>query len=270
MITRRFFLSACIAGLPAVGGLAAVVEASQSVVLNSALQIDKPPYAYFDEDVMAMRGVYVDLLDLLDDPGIGTFLHHGFPWARAQSMVEAGSADVFCCPVTEERLSYAYFTATPIAQLATRRIFFARENPKAAAISAAGTVEDYFEFTTVDLIGDSRAEEIWRVHPNRTLVAETDTLISMLRSGHADFALAEPLTLKFKMRERGIEGSLSDISGNHFCGLRPETVHFGLRKTFPGAQALIARIDENIRTNLSSDLRQRIMAKYLKKIGSRV
>jgi|GEM_PF-1127164 len=270
MITRRFFLSSCIAGLPAMTAFPAGAAESRPMVLNSALQIDTPPYAYLDKNVMAMRGVLIDLLNMLDDPSVGTFLHRGYPWARVQSMVAAGAADVFCCQVTDERLSYAYFALTPIAAYAPRRIFFARNNPNAAAIAAARSIEDLYKFTTVDLIGDDRAEEIWRAHPHRTLVSETGSVIEMLRAGHADYALADPLTLKFKMREFGYEDNFASVSGSHICGLRPERIHFGLRKTFPDAQAVIAKVDERIRTKLSSDLHQRIMARYVTKIGSRV
>lgn len=270
MITRRFFISACIAGLPAMKAFPAGAAAGHSPVLNSALQIDTPPYAYLDKNVMAMRGVLIDLLNMLDDPCIGSFLHHGYPWARAQSMVAAGAADVFCCQVTDERLSYACFAPTPIAAYAPRRIFFANNNPNVAAITAAGSIEDLYEFTTVDLIGDSRADEIWRGHPNRTLVAETKSVISMLEAGHVDFALADPHTMQFKMRELGYEGRLSSVAGSHIFDQRPETIHFGLRKTFPGARAVINKVDERIRTTLSFDLHQRIMARYVSKIGSRV
>lgn len=270
MITRRSFLSACIAGLPAMKAFPAGAVASRPPKLNSALQIDTPPYAYLDKNVMAMRGVLIDLLDMLDDPCIGAFQHRGYPWARAQSMVAAGAADVFCCQVTEERLAYACFAPSPMAAFAPRRIFFARDNPKAAAISAARSIEDLHKFTTVDLIGDSRADEIWRGHPHRTLVSETRSVIAMLRACHADFALADPLTLQFNMKEFGFEDTLESVSGSHICGLRPESIHFGLRKTFPDAEALIAKVDEKIRTKLSSDLHQRIMARYVTKIGSRV
>jgi ABC-type amino acid transport substrate-binding protein len=269
MITRRFFISACTAGLPAMKVFPSWAEASRSPVLNSALQIDTPPYAYLDKNVMAMRGVLVDLLNMLDDPFIGSFLHRGYPWARAQSLVATGAADVFCCQITEERLSYACFAPTPIASYAPRRIFFAKDNPNAAAISAAGSIEELYKFTTVDLIGDSRADEIWRGHPGRTLVAERESVISMLRTGHVDFALADPLIMQFKMRELGHEGILSSVAGNHICGRRPERIHFGLRKTFPGAQALIEKVDEKIRTRLSFDLHQQIMARHVSKPASR-
>ncbi|MGX1500106.1 ABC-type amino acid transport substrate-binding protein [Labrenzia sp. MBR-25] len=266
MITRRFFLSACIAGLPTMKVVPAMAKAGQPAVLNSALQIDAPPYAYLDKNVMAMRGVLIDLLNILDDPRIGSFLHRGYPWARAQSMVAAGAADVFCCQVTDERHSYAYFAPTPIAVYASRRLFFSKDNPNAGAISMARSIEDLYGFTTVDLIGDSRADEIWRSHPNRTLVAETESVISMLRARHADFALADPLTIQFKMRELGYQETLSSASGSHICGQHPEGIHFGLRKTFPDAQALVEKVDEKIRTTLSSNLRQQVMARYVTKI----
>ena len=269
MITRRFFLSACIAGLPAMKPLAAAAEASRRLVLKSALQLDTPPYAYLDESAMTMRGALIDLLNLLDEPSIGAFLHRGYPLARVQSMVAAGTADVFCCQMTEERLSYACFAPTPIAHLARPRIFFTRDNPNAAAIAAAKSVGELYRFKTVDLIGDSRAEEIFSRHPHRTMVSETRSVVSMLRTGHADFALADPLTLQIKLRELGVQDDISSVSGSHLCGLHPEPIHFGLRKSFPGADLLVAEVDEKIRTRLNANLRQQIMARYVAQPGSR-
>jgi hypothetical protein len=39
---------------------------------------------------------------------------------------------------------------------------------------------------------------------------------------------------------------------------------FGLRKTYPDAQAIVARVEEAIRTELTPDLHDQVIARYTK------
>ncbi|MDN3721941.1 transporter substrate-binding domain-containing protein [Roseibium salinum] len=204
--------------------------------MRGAHRHDIAPYAYFDETTGTMRGILVDLVNVLDGTGPYTITHNGFPWARAQSMVAAGSADAFCCQATAEREAFAYFAPTPICSLAPARIFFAEGNPNADAIRAARSREDLFRFKTAGLIGDSRDDAIWRHHPQRMLVSDTGAISRMLATGHADFVLAEPIVMQFKLQELGLLGKVMSIPGEYLTDAQETQVRFWPAQDLPRRQ----------------------------------
>ncbi len=258
MITRRSFLATC-ATFAATGAHAGPCW---NHVLRHAHHADSPPYAFPDGQTGIMRGILVDLLDALAEFGGFRIDHAGYPLARAQNLVSVGAADIFCLPASAQRMAYAYFAPTPIMTTMQEKIFFASTNPNSSALAAAGTTEELYRFTTVSLIGDERADTIWRDHPRRTLVSELETMINMMVFGHADFVLADPVIMNFKLREMGLATRVRSLAGRIPARVRPEPIRLGLRKSFPDAETIVDLFDQDIRKHITPSLYRQVTARY--------
>jgi polar amino acid transport system substrate-binding protein len=190
--------------------------------------------------------------------------HNGYPWERAQRLVAIGIADALCCPITEKRSEYVYFAPTAVTPLAEAALFVAVDNPRADALRAVRTKEELYEFSAVDFIGNSSGEHIWKHHPNRTTVYKIDQILKMLQFGRADFYYADPFVTRYKMRELGILDRFFSIPADFVTKGHRGSMHFALRKTYPDAQAIVAQVDEAIRTSLTDDRRNQVIARYTK------
>lgn len=258
MITRRSFL-ASLATLAASGANAGPCW---NRVFRHAHHDDNPPYAFFDRHAGRMRGILVDLLDVLADHGDFTIDHEGYPLARAQNLVSAGVADIFCMPVSARRSTYVHFIPTPIVTTMRDDIYFAAANPNAGALAAIGSIKDLYRFKTVSLIGDDRADAVWRGHPERTLVSEFETMVNMMVFGHADFVLADPVVMDFKLREMRLATQVRSLSGSHIAQAQPVSIRLGLRKSFPDAPAIVEHLDRDIRKHITPSLYRQVIARY--------
>jgi len=93
------------------------------------------PLSFVDQG--ALRGILVDVLEtvLVGRLGIPT-RHEGFPWPRAQRLVEAGERDAICTIATPERLAYAEAISEPVVSVPTC-IFVRADNPRADEFARA-------------------------------------------------------------------------------------------------------------------------------------
>ncbi len=262
MLSRRTFLSTLAAGLCNLSASSAFAGRRERVVLRAAYQEDAPPYSFLDPNTNTMQGILVDLMNTLAEAGNFDIEHTGYPWARAQKMLAAGREDVFFCPATDDRWGYALFAPTPVTTLAPAEIFFAADNPNVDKIRAARRKEDLYRLSTVDYIGNSAADAIWQHHPQRTLVSEIDTILAMLLNGHADFYLADPFVTRFKMQKLGLLPKFSSVSGTCVTSQQKDRMQFGLRRSFPNAEAVISQIDRAIRGCIGDEFHTRIVARY--------
>ncbi len=240
-----------------------LAAAFNQVTLRGVYHQDLAPYSYLDPKTGKMAGILVDLMEALTDAANITVSHTGYPWARAQSMVASTSADALICPVTSERMEYAVFAPTPLTTLAPAEIFFDVENPNALAIKATKRKEDLYRFATVDYIGNSTGDTIWRDHPQRIRVSDIDTTIAMLYKGRADFILADPVVTRTKLRELGLLSSFMSVPAGYVTGSHGNKMQFGLRKSFPGAYEIVERVDRIIASCINKDMQRQTLARHI-------
>ena len=75
----------------------------------------------FRQDDGAMHGILIDLLDEVLVQRMKIPLEHkGYPWARAQFMVESGLSDALCATPTPARLKYAIASQEAVLKLPWR------------------------------------------------------------------------------------------------------------------------------------------------------
>lgn len=89
-----------------------------------------------------LKGLLVDILDeVIARQMLVPCAHEGFPWARAQSLVEQGQKDAICTIATPERLAYAVAADEPVV-VAPTCIFVRSDNPRVRELEAVRTLAE--------------------------------------------------------------------------------------------------------------------------------
>lgn len=125
--------------------------AAAAALPRIASAADKPPLrmAYFEtysplsfRDGEKMRGIIIDVLDEVIGKRLGVAIEHtGFPWVRAQAMVQQGEYDGICTIATPARLEYAVAASEPVV-IAPTRIFVRGDHPKLAELRKVGSLDE--------------------------------------------------------------------------------------------------------------------------------
>lgn len=258
MISRRLFLCA----LPGLLLSSQRVLAGQLKTIRLVYHHNVPPYSYQSRG--RVNGILIDLIDELTPQLNTTFSHQSYPWKRAQLLVERGKADAFCCPVTAAREEYALFAPTPITTLHESALFFDPNSPNAARIKAAERIEDLYALKAATFLGNSSHDEIWKDHPKVIQVPEVEQILHMLLRGRFDFYFADPIVTRYLMRQEGIEGQLEGISVGHI--LKQDKIvqmRFGLRRSYPEAEKVVAAIDSAIKQTITPEVHHSIVNQYI-------
>jgi len=121
---RRQFLLATMA---AIGCAEPLLCAASAPAIRMAYYENYPPFSVRDADGR-MVGALIDGVEIVGRIANLVFEHQGYPWARAQAMVESGALDGFCTTNIPTRRAYADFCSTPI--LIERFGVFHRANDK--------------------------------------------------------------------------------------------------------------------------------------------
>ena len=121
-------------GLSAMG-LGASIPAWAGADFRMAYFETYSPLSFVDHG--ALRGILVDVLGTVLDKRLSIHCQHeGYPWPRAQRMVEMGEQDAICTIATPERLAYAEAVAEPVVSMPTC-IFVRANTPRAEQFSRA-------------------------------------------------------------------------------------------------------------------------------------
>ena len=133
-------------------GLSATALASAWPAQAAPAPEDPFRTAYFETyrplsfvDGGAMRGILVDVLEEVLGRRLGLRCEHeGYPWLRAQRLVEVGQRDAICTIATPERLAYAVAASEPVITAPTC-IFVRGDNPRAATFAQARNLDELRE-----------------------------------------------------------------------------------------------------------------------------
>lgn len=135
-----------------------------------------------------MHGILVDIIDEAIQTRLGIQLRHeGYPWARAQALVEGGVADAFITVPTEKRSAYTEVGQEPILQF---KLFIAttKDNPNLEQLKKVTTIEELKPFRLVDYHGNGFAQKKLQGF-NVEWVPEIPAVYPFLAAGKADVML---------------------------------------------------------------------------------
>lgn len=108
-----------------------------------------------------MRGILVDLLEELLGRRLGLATEHqGYPWLRAQSLVETGQRDAICTVPTQARLAYAEASVEPVL-IAPIKLFVRADHTRRAELATVRSVAQLraLDLTVLSYVGNGWAQE---------------------------------------------------------------------------------------------------------------
>jgi polar amino acid transport system substrate-binding protein len=186
----------------------------------------------------AGNGISVECLDAVAKRA-GIITHREiWPWQRAQAMVEQGVADLFVTVPTAERKAYAIFAEHPLFQAETV-VLYNKTGPLADRIAAARALDDLKGIAFVAYLGSGWTNEAL-AGQQVTWVNDRPTVMSMIAAGHADASLSDNLLSHSIIDAAGLGDK---IATHRIDSPHPHYYYIGIRRSLPGAEALLARFD---------------------------
>ena len=169
---------------------------------------DFAPYSWSDNGTM--RGILIDILEEVLEQRLAITTHHqGYPWARAQSMVEEGIADAFVTAATEQRRSYTHIGEETVVSLEVK-LFTYRNNPNIPQLLQVKTLDDLKGFQIVDYIGNGWAQKALK-KLNVTWVPTLDQSFTLLHAGRVDAIVSNAHIANFHIDRLGYKPHIIEI-----------------------------------------------------------
>lgn len=251
---RRGFLQA----VTLAACLPRLVRAGEAAPLRMVYFDTYPPFSYREGG--QWRGILVDLVREALEQGLGLPVEHlGYPWRRAQLMVQGGQADGFLTVPTAERRVYAEFTQAPLYQ-ARAAIVYSKRSRLAARFSQVRILADLLEVPHGNYFGNGWAAQNLKAYD----VEWSPTLEIVLRKlaqQRREVCVDNFPSLYHAVRSSRLRGELV-VKPLPDLGF-PFPMHIGLRRRLAGLEELMARLDA---WNAGQDAQaraQRVNARYL-------
>ncbi len=168
-----------------------------------------------------MRGMLIDIVDEAAGKRLGIpVAHTGYPWKRAQYMVEHGMADAFITMPTQERRGYTDIGEEPILVFPLN-IVTRKDHPRSVEMKVITSVNQLQGYKIADYLGNGWAR--------RNLTGmdvewfqDIDKIFTFLISGRGDLVVASKRTI-YEMHRQGfntvlkvLPNPLSSVSF-HLC-----------------------------------------------------
>ena len=250
MIDRRKFLL-CTTAL--ITGVQHAAQAASAIPIRMAYFESYPPFSFRDSNGQ-MAGALIDSVELIGRATGLTFTHQGYPWVRAQALVESGSLDGFCTTVTQARQTYVEFCPTPV--ITERFGIYHRVDDK--RMLHLHSVQDLRPF----MQGNYRGAGYPMQHLEPEYIhwyKDEETILRMIDSGSLDVYVEGELVTGYMLKELGLTNRIqftpvSFLPAAEFC--------FGLRHSYPDAVAVLAKIEEAIAAAQKSGALEAVLDKY--------
>ena len=253
-LTRRSALT----GLAAVAiGLRLTTPARASAPLLFLHGEDRRPMSWIGGDGEP-AGLKIEILNLVLGAAGVPVRHQCLPWARAIQSVYNGEADGLFSVTSEERRRWIRFAETPMIE-DEARLYYRRDNPRAALIAAIKTVEDMAAFKVSEaLSGPWSAANT----PNLPLdlVPNQPIAFRKMVNRRTDIAIINELAANALTRAEPALGELAYVR----APLDSRSRYFiGLRANVPNCDALLARFDQVARAPEIAQSLSALWKKYI-------
>jgi polar amino acid transport system substrate-binding protein len=167
-----------------------------------------PPYSWHDGDGI-MKGLLVDISDaVLSEMGINVE-HRGYPWGRAQNLVQNNKADAFITIATFDRKKYTYTSKEPVIN-GPITIFTSIKNPRLDEIKNIEEINDLKNFKILDYIGNGWGNSNLKDF-DRSLVPNLSNALQMISAGRGDIVATDNMVAYYLMRHLELESQLIEI-----------------------------------------------------------
>lgn len=213
-------------------------------------------YAPFSQrgDNGVVSGALVDGMELVANACGLSLEHFGYPWARAQLMVERGELDGFCTIRTQARLVYADFCATPTISL-NYGIFHRADDLRPLGVRS---VEDLRPLRQGTYRGSGYSKE--NLEQDRMQIDnDEESILRRIAMGNLDTFVEGELVMQRKLKELG----LSDKIRFTPAPFLPRADYcFGLRRSHPDIAKILPRMEAAAQAARKSGALQAVLNKY--------
>ena len=248
MNRREFLLVAALSGVAITG---------RSAAAGTSLRVgyfDKySPFSQSNADG-SMAGLLIESLDVIARSANIKLEHHGYPWARAQVMVERGELDAFCTVPTRGRSEYALFCQTPVVTM-DYGFYHRQDDPRPARVKS---LEDLRELVQGTYRGSGYTKE-YLEEERMVYLNDEETVLRRIALGTIDTLVEGEYVGAARVKSLGLEDRLHFtpapwLPKAHFC--------FGLRRSHGDADLIIKKMDVATNAALRSGELKAIGAKY--------
>lgn len=170
---------------------------------------DYAPFSWKDKNGV-MQGLLVDILTETLQKRMGTPVEHrGYPWARAQKMVEQGEADAFCTVPTDERRQYTEISIQPVIRNSVT-LFTWKGNPRTGALRSVKGIKDLSPFSHAQYSGSGWARQNL-TYMDVEWVASLSQAIQMLAAGRVDVIAESSFVMVHQIKAMGLAHKIEHI-----------------------------------------------------------
>lgn len=254
MLSRRALLR----DVPlALGAMAVGARRARAADFNVVFYDSFAPLSFLDDDHKIV-GILPDVVSEIMGRRLQVPVSlQGLPWARAQALVQDGSADAFCTLPTPARRDYAFFTENAVIVEKTQ-LFYTIDNPRKAEIEAIRTVDQLKGFRQGDYVGNGFAEATFKGLPVE-LTPTLDSVFKKIAAGHLDLFVGTDIVAMSVVKKLGLGDKIRSFpveigAPTPFC--------IGIRKSLPQAEAMVARANDAIGVATKDGSLAKIIERY--------
>lgn len=237
------------------GGMAAGTSlATQAAGAIRMGYFDK--YAPFSQrsEAGVMSGALIDGMELLARACGLNLEHFGYPWARAQLMVERGELDGFCTIRTQARLVYTDFCPTPVISL-NYGIFHRADDLRPLGVRS---VEDLRPLRQGTYRGSGYSKE--NLEQDRMQIDnDEESILRRIAMGNLDTFVEGELVMQLKLKELGLADKIRFTPAPF---LPRADYCFGLRRNHPDIDKVMPRMEAAAQGARKSGTLQAVLTKY--------
>ncbi|WP_332397431.1 substrate-binding periplasmic protein [Vibrio metschnikovii] len=170
-----------------------------------------PPYSFRDENGN-MAGIFIDIADQVLQETMGIpIIHKGYPWARAQRMVELGEADAFITVATQARQEYTNVSSTPVI-VGPMNLFVNPTNRNLTQIEHVQTTDDLSPFLILDYQGNNWGNQHFPEDKfRRLLTSNLSNALTMLAHGRGDVLATDKIVADYLMAKLSLQGLIVEL-----------------------------------------------------------
>lgn len=185
------------------------VHSKAQETLVMAYGHDYKPFAWQENG--EMRGLQVDIIKEVLEKRLGfTVQHLGFPWKRAQLMVETGKADGLITFPSEARLAFSNKTAQALIANPIR-LYTYKNHPRLDQLREINSLSQISGFQIVDYLGDGWAQDNLSGF-NVTWLSEMKDCLKYLALGRADLFIQSSIVTNYNIKELGLKDQIEKMS----------------------------------------------------------
>ncbi|HGS4461295.1 TPA: substrate-binding periplasmic protein [Vibrio metschnikovii] len=170
-----------------------------------------PPYSFRDENGN-MAGIFIDIADQVLQEKMGIpIIHKGYPWARAQKMVELGEADAFITVATQARREYTNVSSAPVI-VGPMNLFVNPSNSNLTQIEHVQTTDDLSPFLILDYQGNNWGNQHFpEDNFRRLLTSNLSNALTMLAHGRGDVLATDKIVADYLMAQLNLQALIVEL-----------------------------------------------------------